>query len=64
MELGVFNLRKWLGIPKEKLYVTVFEGDEDAPRDMESYEHWRGLGVAEDHIFFLPKSITGGGQQA
>jgi len=46
---------KWLGIPKEKLYVTVFEGDEDAPRDMESYEHWRGLGVAEDHIFFLPK---------
>ena len=46
---------KWLGIPKEKLFVTVFEGDEDAPRDMESYEHWRGLGVAEDHIFFLPK---------
>lgn len=46
---------KWLGIPKEKLYVTVFEGDKDAPRDMESYEHWRGLGVAEDHIFFLPK---------
>ncbi|MDI9512347.1 MAG: alanine--tRNA ligase [Bacillota bacterium] len=46
---------KWLGIPREKLYVTVFEGDEDAPRDMESYEHWRGLGVAEDHIFFLPK---------
>ena len=46
---------KWLGIPKEKLYVTVFEGDEDAPKDMESYEHWRGLGVAEDHIFFLPK---------
>ncbi|MFA7164164.1 MAG: alanine--tRNA ligase, partial [Eubacteriales bacterium] len=30
-------------------------GDEDAPKDMESYEHWRGLGVAEDHIFFLPK---------
>ncbi|MDD3613195.1 MAG: alanine--tRNA ligase [Clostridia bacterium] len=46
---------KGLGIPKEKLYVTVFEGDEDAPKDMESYEHWRGLGVAEDHIFFLPK---------
>jgi len=46
---------KWLGIPKEKLYFTVFAGDEDAPRDMESYNYWRSLGVAEDHIFFLPK---------
>jgi alanyl-tRNA synthetase len=46
---------KWLGIPKDKLYFTVFAGDEDAPRDMESFEIWRSLGVAEDHIFFLPK---------
>ncbi|HCS73541.1 MAG TPA: alanine--tRNA ligase, partial [Clostridiales bacterium] len=46
---------KWLNLPKEKLYFTVFKGDEDAPRDMESYEHWRSHGVEEDHIFFLPK---------
>ncbi len=46
---------KWLGIPKDKLYFTVFAGDEDAPRDMESFNVWRSLGVAEDHIFFLPK---------
>jgi len=46
---------KWLNIPKEKLYFTVFAGDEDAPRDMESYQYWRDLGVPEDHIFFLPK---------
>ena len=46
---------KWLGIPKEKLYFSVFAGDENAPRDMESYEQWRSKGVAEDHIFFLPK---------
>ena len=46
---------KWLNLPKEKLYFTVFEGDEDAPRDMESYNHWRSHGVEEDHIFFLPK---------
>jgi alanyl-tRNA synthetase len=46
---------QWLGIPKEKLYFTVFAGDGDAPRDMESFETWRSLGVAEDHIFFLPK---------
>ncbi|MEC2054229.1 alanine--tRNA ligase (plasmid) [Peribacillus psychrosaccharolyticus] len=47
---------KWLDIPKEKLYFTVFEGDNDAPRDEESYSLWRSLGVAEDHLFFMPKS--------
>lgn len=46
---------KWLGISNDKLYFTVFAGDDDAPRDMESFEVWRSLGVAEDHIFFLPK---------
>ena len=46
---------KWLGIDKDKLYFTVFAGDENAPRDTESFDAWRSLGVAEDHIFFLPK---------
>lgn len=32
---------KWLGIPPEKIYVTVFEGDEDAPLDEESIEIWK-----------------------
>ena len=47
--------KKWLGIDKDKLYFTVFAGDENAPRDMESYNYWRDMGVAENHIFFLPK---------
>ncbi|MGE5329191.1 MAG: alanine--tRNA ligase [Deltaproteobacteria bacterium] len=47
--------KDWLGLNKEDLYFTVFEGDENAPRDMESYEIWRNLGVEEEHIFFLPK---------
>lgn len=47
--------KDYLGIPKERLYFTVFEGDKDAPRDSESYEIWRSLGVEEDHLFFLPK---------
>lgn len=47
--------KDYLGIPKERLYFTVFEGDKDAPRDNESYEIWRSLGVEEDHLFFLPK---------
>lgn len=46
---------KWLGIPKDKLYFTCFAGDENAPRDMESYQHWRDMGVEESHIFFLGK---------
>lgn len=46
---------KWLNIPKEKLYFTVFAGDENAPRDMESYSHWLSMGVSENHIYFLPK---------
>ncbi|HZK33736.1 MAG TPA: alanine--tRNA ligase, partial [Bacillota bacterium] len=46
---------KWLAISKDKLYFTVFEGDDDAPRDTESYNHWISLGVSEDHIFYLPK---------
>ena len=46
---------EYLGLPKDKLAFTVFEGDEDCPRDMESYELWRSCGVAEENIFFLPK---------
>ncbi len=46
---------KYLGIPKDKLYFTCFEGDETSPKDTESYDIWRSLGVEDDHIFFLGK---------
>lgn len=45
-------LTKELGLPKEKLYVTVFEGNKDVSKDTESYEIWKSLGVSEDHIHF------------
>lgn len=45
----------WLGIPKERLAVSVFAGDKDAPRDEESAQHWRDLGISESRIAFLPK---------
>lgn len=48
-------LTEVLKIPRDKLYFTVFEGDEIAPRDLESYEAWKSVGVDEDHIFFLGK---------
>ena len=46
---------KYLGIPVEKLAVTVFEGDEDAPRDEESAAYWEKAGIPKDRIFYLPK---------
>jgi alanyl-tRNA synthetase len=33
--------KRWLGIDPQRLYVTVFEGDEDAPRDEESIGIWQ-----------------------
>lgn len=46
---------EWLGIDKEMLYFTCFEGDENAPQDTVAHDHWVAMGVAEDHIYYLPK---------
>lgn len=48
-------LTEVLGIPVEKLAVTVFEGDEDAPRDEVAASVWESLGIPKDRIFYLPK---------
>jgi non-canonical purine NTP pyrophosphatase (RdgB/HAM1 family) len=47
---------QWLGLDKERLAVSVFEGDKDAPFDKESFEYWQGLGFSEDRIAKLSKS--------
>jgi alanyl-tRNA synthetase len=44
-----------LGLGLDKLAFTCFEGDDDAPKDEESFGIWRSLGVAEERIAFLPK---------
>jgi alanyl-tRNA synthetase len=44
---------EWLGIPKEKLYVTIFNGEGGVPRDEEAYELWRGQGVPPERIHEL-----------
>jgi len=49
---------EWLGLPKDRLAFTVFEGDEDCPRDEEAANIWRKQGVADDHIFYLPKKCN------
>ena len=46
---------RWLNLDKKRLFVTVFAGDHDAPRDSESYEAWSSNGVPDDRIFFLGK---------
>ena len=46
---------KYLGLPKDRLAFTVFAGDQDCPRDEESANLWRSCGVADGHIFYLPK---------
>jgi alanyl-tRNA synthetase len=47
--------KRWLNLNKKRLFVTVFAGDQDAPRDNESCESWRVLGVPDDNIFFQSK---------
>lgn len=43
-----------LGLNPAQLYVTVFEGDENAPLDTESIEIWKNLGISEGRIYALP----------
>jgi alanyl-tRNA synthetase len=42
---------KWFGIPKEKLYVTIFKGENGVERDAEAYDLWLVQGVAKDRIY-------------
>ncbi len=41
----------WFAIPKEKLYATLFKGEQGIPRDAEAYEHWLGQGVPKERIY-------------
>lgn len=47
---------KWLGLDPRKLSVTVFAGDENAPRDEEAANCWKENGMPEDKIAYLPAS--------
>ena len=48
-------LTKELNIPVEKLSVTCFAGDEDAPRDTETAKYWMDAGLPEEKIYFFGK---------
>jgi alanyl-tRNA synthetase len=42
---------EWFGIPKDKLYVTIFKGENGVARDAEAYDLWIGQGVAKDRVY-------------
>ncbi|MEI7451651.1 MAG: alanine--tRNA ligase [Candidatus Falkowbacteria bacterium] len=46
---------QWLGLDKNRLAVSVFAGDADAPFDEEAFGIWKDLGIAEALIAKLPK---------
>ena len=48
-------LTKELQIPVERLSVTCFAGDEDAPRDEITAECWKKAGIPEDRIYYYGK---------
>jgi len=43
---------KWMGIPKDRLYVTIFEGSPEfgVPRDDEAEQYWLEVGVPKERI--------------
>lgn len=47
---------EYLGLPKERLAVTAFAGDNVAPRDTEVAGYWQEVGIDKNKIWFLPKS--------
>jgi alanyl-tRNA synthetase len=53
--LEFLTSKDWLGIDKDRLYVTVFKGDDDAPKDEESAKIWQELGIPKERIFYLSK---------
>jgi alanyl-tRNA synthetase len=42
---------EWFSISKNKLFVTIFNGEGGVPRDAEAYDLWLAQGVAKDRIF-------------
>src|SRR5579872_2141941 len=44
---------RWYGLSKDKLYATIFKGEQGVPKDEEAERYWREQGVPQDRIFAL-----------
>lgn len=47
---------KGLGLDPDRLYVTCFKGNDDVPKDTESADIWKSLGVPEHRIYYLEEN--------
>lgn len=47
------NKEEGYSIDPSRLYVTCFEGDENAPKDEESFGIWKSVGIPENRIYFM-----------
>ena len=56
--------QKWLGLDKNRLAVSAFAGDDDAPFDEEAFNLWKKLGVPEKESPSCRKKTIGGGRPA
>ena len=55
IEMSWEFLTQELGLKPERLAFSVFEGDENFPRDEESADAWKSAGVSEGRVAYLPK---------
>lgn len=47
--------KKWLGLNKDRIHVSVFSGDELIAKDEESAKIWMKLGIPKERIWFFGK---------
>jgi alanyl-tRNA synthetase len=45
--------KDWYGVPKDRLYATIFKGEEGVPRDDEAEKYWLEVGVPKDRVFAM-----------
>jgi alanyl-tRNA synthetase len=45
--------KEWFGIAKDKLYATIFAGEQGIPRDDEAEKYWLEVGVPKERVFAL-----------
>ncbi len=58
IELSFKFLTEELKVPIEKLAISVFAGDKDTPKDEESANKWKDLGISEKRIAYLGKEAN------
>jgi alanyl-tRNA synthetase len=45
--------KEWFGVAQDKLYCTIFKGEQGVPRDDEAEQQWLRVGMPKDRIFAM-----------